>query len=270
MGWFDKAVKSVGNGFSHAGKSIGHGAERAGKWAVSDQTIKRAFLPGVFDPLTGMVVRGFGGGDFTAGEKDDPVLGGAKAEAARKAAIEEKAAQDKAAANEQMLLGRADAAYGIGLNPEAQANASRMAARRAAAEKNAFTAGQQQADQEYASGLSDVRGNLARSGTLGGGSEAQAKNDLMARYFGTINQAQQAGQQAGQGIDTTATTNRLALRAGVRGGKITDATGLGSEIAGLDSQGSNGNLWASSAGKFLPTAAGMYANNSMANAYGKT
>jgi hypothetical protein len=204
------------------------------------------------------------------GQKNDSIFGGARKEANRQAAIEEKAAQDKAAANEQMLLGRADSAYGIGLNPEAQANASRMAARRAAAEKNAFTAGQQQADQEYSTGLSDVRGNLARSGTLGGGSEAQAKNDLMARYFGTINQAQQAGQQAARGVDTAATTNRLALRAGVRGGKITDATGLGSEIAGLDSQGSNGNLWASSAGKFLPTAAGMYANNSLAKAYGST
>ena len=208
--------------------------------------------------------------DIGVGGKKDALFGGAKKEANRQAGIEEKAAQDKAAANEQMLLGRADSAYGIGLNPEAQANASRMAARRAAAENNAFSSGQQQADQEYSTGLSDVRGNLARSGTLGGGTEAQAKNDLMARYFGTINQAQQAGQQAARGVDTAATTNRLALRAGVRGGKITDATGLGSEIAGLDSQGSNGNLWASSAGKFLPTAAGIYANNSVAKAYGST
>ena len=259
MGWFSKAVKS-----------IGHGAERTGRWAGNGQTIKRAFTPGVVDPVVGMAVRGLGGGDFTAGEKDDPIFGGAKKEAGRQAAIEEKAYQDKAAADESKLLDRADSAYGVGLNPEASANASRMAARRAAAESNAFSSGQQQADQEYSSGLSDVRGNLARSGTLGGGTEAQAKNDLMARYFGTINQAQQAGQQAARGVDTAANTNRLAIRAGIRGGKITDATGLGSEIAGLDSQGSNSNLWASSAGKFLPTAANMYQNNAMANAYGKT
>lgn len=204
------------------------------------------------------------------GQKNDALFGGAKKEAAKQAAVEEKAAQAKAAADEASLLDRADSAYGIGLSPEAQANASRMNARRAAAENNAFTSGQQQADQEYSQGLSDVRGNLARSGTLGGGAEGQARNDLMTRYFGTMNQAQQAGNQAGLGVTNRANTNRLALRQGVRGGQITDATGLGSEIAGLDAQGSNSNLWASSMGNFLPTAAGAYKNNKIGQAYGST
>ena len=201
------------------------------------------------------------------GEKD-ALFGGANKFANEKAVAEEKVNQAQAAENERVLLERADASYGVGLNPEAQASASRMNARRAAAQRHVFNTGRQQADQEYATGLSTNRSQLARSGLIGSGVEGQARNDLLAQYFSNINQAQQAGQQAGRDLDTAATQNRLALRSGVRGGQITDTTGLGAEIVGLDSQGSNAGLWENSLGKFLPTAAQQYSNRRLSNAYG--
>ncbi len=202
------------------------------------------------------------------GGKNDALFGGAKKyqnSLAVADAKERQAAQEK---NEANLLERANAQFGVGLNPEAQANASRMRARRDAAARGAFGAGRQEAEQEYASGLSDTRATLARAGLTGSGVEGQARNDLLARYFGGITQAQQAGAKAGQAVDTGATTSRLALRSGIRGGQITDTTGLGSEIAGLNAQGSNGALWENSVGKFLPVAAQQYGNRRLANAFG--
>lgn len=207
---------------------------------------------------------------INAGQKNDALMGGAKKQALTDAAGQEQQTQDRAAANEQNLLERADASFGVGLNPEAQANASRMRARRDAAAQSAFQTGRQSADQDYASSLSDTRATLARAGLTGSGVEGQARNDLLARYFGNITQAQQAGQQAGLNADNQATTSRLALRSGIRGGQITDTTGLGTEIAGLNAQGSNGALWENSIGKFAPVAAQQFANRRLAQAYGST
>lgn len=206
---------------------------------------------------------------INAGQKNDALLGGAHHEAVAKAAGEEREAQAKAAANEANLLERADSTYGVGLNPEAQANASRMRVRRDAATNRAFSSAREAADQDYATGLSDTRANLARSGLTGSGVEGQAKSDLLAKYFGQIAQGQQGAQQVGQQLDTGATTSRLALRGNIRGGQITDTTGLGAEIAGLNAQGSNAGIWDTAAGKFLPTAAQSFSNNRLSQAYGR-
>jgi hypothetical protein len=221
---------------------------------------------GTVNALTAGAADTFG---INYGQKNDAILGGAKAHVNAQAVKDEQANQAAAAANEQNLLSRADAQFGVGLNPEAQANASRARARRAAAVQGAFQTGRSQAENDYATGLTDTRANLARAGLIGSGVEAQSRNDLLAKYFGGITQAQQGAQQVGQQLDTSATTNRLALRGGIRGGQITDTTGLGSEIAGLNAQGSNGSLWENASGKFLPVAAQQYSNRRLAQAYGQ-
>jgi hypothetical protein len=206
--------------------------------------------------------------DINYGGKKDALFGGAKKYKNQQAVIAERARQAEKEKAEADLLTRADAQFGVGLNPEAQANASRMRARRSAATQSTFGAGRQEAEQEYATGLSDTRATLARAGLIGSGVEGQARSDLLARYFGGITEAKQAGEKAGQAVDTGATTSRLALRSGIRGGQITDTTGLGSEIAGLNAQGSNGALWENAIGKFMPVAAQQYGNRRLATAYG--
>lgn len=202
------------------------------------------------------------------GQKNDAILGGAKKAANAKAAAEEQAHQDQMEHTRQGLLTQADASFGHGMSPEAQANASRQAARREAAMRSAFTTGRDAAEGEYSSGLTDTRAQLARSGLNGSGMEAQARGDLLARYFGKIAGAKQDEQQAGQNFDNSATTSRLGLRKAVQGGQITDTTGLSTELAGIQAQGSNANLWANVGGQFAPAAAGNFANNRLARAYG--
>jgi hypothetical protein len=170
---------------------------------------------------------------------------------------------------EDDLLQRADAQYGVGLSPEAQANASRMAARRTAATERAFGDSRAQANQQYANGLSDTRATLARAGLIGSGVEGQARGDLLSRYFGDITAGQQNAQQLAQGMQADATQQRLGLRGDIRGGQITDTTGLGTQIAGLNAQGSNGAMWERAAGQFLPVAAGIYKNRTIGDAYGR-
>lgn len=202
------------------------------------------------------------------GEKNDALWGGAHSAQMAEATADEQVRLDQMAANEQGLLDRADASFGVGLSPEALANASRMRARRSAATTGAFEAGRGEAERDYSTGLSDSRATLARAGLIGSGVEGQTRSDLLARYFGGITKAQQAGAVAGQQFDTQGSQARSAIRTGIRGGQITDTTGLRTEIGGLDAQGSNGALWSNAMGKFMPVAANNFANNRLAKAYG--
>ena len=206
--------------------------------------------------------------EINPGGKRDALFGGAHKIQMAEATAAEQERLDQEAKNEQGLLDRADASYGVGLSPEALANASRMRARRMAATTGVEGAARREAEDDYSTGLSDTRATLARAGLIGSGVEGQARSDLLARYFGGITKAQQAGAVAGQQFDTQGNQARQAIRTGIRGGQITDTTGLRTEIGGLDAQGSNGALWTSAMGKFAPVAANNYANNRLARAYG--
>jgi len=205
--------------------------------------------------------------EINPGGKNDALFGGANKAQTAQAQKDEQAAQDIQTGRTNDLLQRADASYGVGLSPEARANSSRLTARRTALTNDALTTAKGAADTNYGQDLSEQRASLARAGLTGSGMEAQGRSDLLARYFGQIQGAQQGAQQAGARFDTGNTQARLGLRTGIRGGQITDTSGLSTEIAGLTAQGSNPALWSNIIGQGAQSGATAYSNRKLAAAY---
>jgi hypothetical protein len=187
-------------------------------------------------------------------------------QAANDALTAETNAQNARAARTQGLLDQAGASFGVGLTPEAKANARMLETQKASGQQSLFDASRAASDADYSQGLSSTRANLARAGLTGSGMESQARTDLLARNFGQTNQAQQNAVMAGTQFDANNAQGLAKLRQQIRGGDLIDTTGVRTEIAGLKNQGSNDALWSSFLGKAMPTAANSFSSYSQAKA----
>ena len=187
-------------------------------------------------------------------------------QAAKDAQIDETNAQNASAARTQGLLDQAGAGYGVGLTPEAKANARLLETQKTSGQQALFDASRAASDADYSQGLSSTRANLARAGLTGSGMESQARTDLLAKNFGQTNQAQQNAVMAGTQFDANNAQGLAKLRQQIRGGDLIDTTGVRTEIAGLKNQGSNDALWSSFLGQALPTAANSFSAYSQAKA----
>lgn len=201
------------------------------------------------------------------GGRNDALFGGQRKADTIQAEKDEQIAQDVQTGKTNQLLERADASFGVGLSPEARANASRMAARRTSLTNDALATAKGSADANYGQDLSESRANLARAGLIGSGVDAQNRSDLLAQYFGKIQGAQQGAQQTGSQFDAGNNQNRLAVRSSIRGGQIVDPSGLSTEIAGLQSQGSNPSLWSNAIGQGASAGATAFGNRRLAGAF---
>lgn len=204
------------------------------------------------------------------GQKNDSLFGGASKAATEQTRARQEAAQAEENARTDDLLARANANYGVGLTPEARANDARLQAEKATGERDALATAKSTADTGYQSALTSQRADLARSGQIGSGTDAQQRSSLLAQYFGSMTDAQKAAQTAGQTFDAQNNQNRLALRQGIQGGQITDATGLATQIGGLNAQGSGSTLWANILGQGATAGANAFGNNQLAQAFGRS
>lgn len=203
------------------------------------------------------------------GQKNDALFGGSSTYQAQQTRARQEAAQAEENARTDDLLARANANYGVGLTPEARANDARLSAEKTTGERDALATAKNTADTGYQSALTQQRADLARSGQIGSGTDAQQRSSLLAQYFGSMTDAQKAAQTAGQKFDTENNQNRLALRQGIQGGQITDATGLSTQIGGLNAQGSGSTLWANILGQGASAGANAFSNNQLAQAFGR-
>ena len=206
--------------------------------------------------------------DATPGRgKNDYLMGGRKAYKEQQAYEEEQAAAAKQAAQLKALADQANAAYGIGNTNEAQANAARIRANRNATLANVYQSNADAADSTYSTGLTNNRIQMARSGTLGSGQDQQARSNLLAQRYANLSGAQQQASSAGDSLANTQLQQRLNLLQGIRGGQITDTTGVRNEIAGYRNSGSLGTQATNLAGGILQTMPNMYSSYKLAQAY---
>lgn len=197
------------------------------------------------------------------GQKGDYVFGGKGAYEDMRSYQNELAAEQAREGKLNDLRTQANAQFGVGMGPEAMANASRLRAQRNAIQQSTLQQGRSNADAQYGAGLTQNRIGLARAGLTGSGIDASNRGNLISQYYSNLGGAQSKANQVGQGYDTSMTGSRSALLRGINQGQITDTTGMRSEISSFQ----NANPYISALGNSAGALANGVASNRLSSAY---
>jgi hypothetical protein len=259
-----RAARHAGRGIERAGENVGHGtaqlAQDPHQWVTDHQ-------PEIYAAAGGPLLTPLGLGaqheDRLPGQKSDKLFGGQQAAQDAKAYQNELAAEQAREANIRDLQTQANAKFGVGMSPEAMANASRIRTQRNAVQQAALAQGRGAADAEYGAGLTQNRIGLARSGLTGSGIDASNRGNLISKYYGDLAGAQSKANQVGQGYDTSLTGTRSALLRGIGQGQITDTTGIRTDISSFQ----NANPYLAALGNSASGIANGISSNRLSAAY---
>lgn len=194
------------------------------------------------------------------GDNQDQLFGGAKRLATQNARDSEAAGVKQQQENEGRLIDQTNSLFGVGQTPDAIANRQTIANTGDRLGQGTLESGLSSADQQYSQGLTSGRAQLARAGLIGSPVQGQLMADLGTQRTASVLGAQTAAQQARQRLTNQNMNQRLGLISNIRGGQVTDTTGLNTTIAGLNGQSGGGSIAGNVVGSFLPQAANAYSN----------
>lgn len=262
------AMRQPGQVVSNVGKSIDRPANQVGR--KIDERAAPSHLGGSINYDTAnMYSAGLSGNQhLEAGGRNDSIFGGAKSAALKKAQASEQAQLTQQQQNEQNLINQANATYGVGQSPTALQNRQTLSNLSGQVGNANLASGLSAADANYQSSLTSGRGALARAGLLNSPAQGQLLADVGTQHTSDVLGAQTGGQQAQQTLADQQMQQRLGLVSQIRGGQVTDTTGLNSQIAALGAQSTGANVAGNVIGSFLPQAAGTVSNRAQVQAAG--
>lgn len=201
--------------------------------------------------------------DAGPGDKHDDVFHGADTYRDNRATQLETRRQQAGQARQDNLLNQNAENFGEGFSGNATQNAARINAARTSTANNTLKAGLTDADNSYQAGLTGNRVRQANSGTFGSGVDAQARNNLLSDYYSRIAGANASAANAGQAFDTNLQSKKNQLSGAIKGGQITDTTGMAYDAASLG----NTNAYANAAGNSVGQIAGGVSSNLLSRSY---